>query len=102
MRLALVMVLAAGCTSNTIGTGNDAGGDGPGAADLAGAGCNDISSSVNAWLQSHQSCTVDGDCVQLKTACGLPGQCGAFVNTSTSGPYLKSLTDAWTANSCGG
>lgn len=102
--LSLFAVLVAGCTSQPL-AGGDGGlpdNDGAVAADLAGASCSSISASINAWLNAHQSCTTDSDCTRLgATGCGLPDQCGGYVDNGAVGAYLQSLLSAWQAGGCG-
>jgi hypothetical protein len=103
--LSLFAILVAGCTSQPL-AGGDGGlpndNDGAVAADLAGASCGMLSVSITAWLNSHQGCTTDIDCTYLgATGCGLPDQCGGYINTSGPGAYFQSLLSAWQSNSCG-
>lgn len=108
MRCALILLLW-GCSHQPLTVSSDGGGGdlaaadlaGGGAPDLAGASCAAIADSVQSWIDGHKSCTRASDCTETNTDCGLPGQCGAYLQVSAlSG--LMSIEDSWTAAGCTG
>jgi hypothetical protein len=94
-KLWLAMLLLNACATQPLSGTNSDGGTGS-SVDLAGATCSDLYGAIQNWIDSNQSCTVDSDCTQLQTDCGLPDQCGVgFIRTDAT-DHLKMLIADWT------
>jgi hypothetical protein len=98
LRTAIAIALLSGCGASGLSS-SDGGAPGGGASDLAMDTCAQIPSTVQKWLDAHVACVADSDCVVVSTACGLPGMCGWFANTSALDPYIQKLVAYW-ANVC--
>ena len=77
------------------GEGGSGGSDLRTTVDLTGLSCTDVGTDIDKWLMSHASCQSDADCETIQTACGVQGQCGAFVNHDARGGYLDALVKSW-------
>jgi hypothetical protein len=74
--------------------------DGLAGADLAGGSCGELAAEVQAQIDANASCRVNTDCMVASTACGLPGQCGAFIARTGYDP-LEERVRVWQLAGCG-
>jgi hypothetical protein len=95
MRLVLCLFLTA-CGASGLPPGDTD----MGVPDASGRTCSQLGTDVSAWIASHQSCSVDGDCVDAQTRCGLPSTCGTPLSVSGV-PGLQTFLSAWDAQLCG-
>ena len=75
-------------------------------ADLAtsvdsGASCVTINQAAQTFIDTHVACKVDADCVLEVTRCGMPGQCGAYLQAIAL-PGLQLLEQQFDAAHCMG
>ena len=116
-----VVGLLAACSATPLGGGTDPDGgaagdsatnagsdlsvgphpDLPAFVDLAMATCASVSTRVQGYLDSHAACQQDSECAVVNTRCGLPGQCGAYLQQSAL-DGLNLLQQEWDSMRCMG
>lgn len=80
MRIAILALLWAGCGG-------------------ASTSCEQIAAQVRQSLDSGKVCQTDSDCTFAETSCGLPDECGSYVNRRTA-DALATQTADWSKSGC--
>jgi len=95
----LCALLAPACSTTPLAPSDGGASDLAAVPDAAAGSCATIAAQVQAALAADDACTADTDCLIVSTDCGLPGVCGAFLNT---GGYdaIAALLKRWHDAGC--